>query len=151
MPLISMLFNHKLLIGILYHILTSRNHVYFVFSLAPEVSPTNLITTNITSSSLHLTWDPIDPSQIPGILRSYRITYKVIDPGYSRFNGLYDGSFLVGSQPTSVNVTGLIGLTSYEVMVNGVTVIDGPGNFTYSQTEEGSKKIFRYFPFLNNV
>lgn len=102
-------------------------------------------TTNITTSSFYLTWNPIEPSQIPGILRSYRITYKVIDPGYTQFNGLYDGSFLVDSLDTSVNVTGLIGLTNYEVMINGVTIIDGPGNFTYLQTEEGSKKIF---PFL---
>lgn len=144
MPLISMLFNHNLVIGILCHILTSHNHFYFCIFLsylAPEVPPTNLNTTNITSSSFYLTWDPIDPSQIPGILRQHRITYKVIDPGYNQFNGSYDGSFLVDSQATSVNVTGLIGFTNYEVMVNGVTVIDGPGNFTYLQTEEGSKKI----------
>ena len=105
------------------------------------MSPVNLNTTNITWSSFYLTWDPIDPSYIPGVLRSYRITYKVIDPGYSEFNGAYDGSFLIKSSLTAANVTGLIGWTKYEVMVNGVTVSDGPGNLTYLRTEEGSKTL----------
>ena len=60
-----------------------------------------------------------------------------MDPG---FGGAYDGSFLVDGQATSVNVTGLIGLTNYEVMVNGFTVKDGPGNVTYLQTEEGGRR-----------
>ena len=118
--------------------------ILFLSYLAPEVSPSHLNTTNITWSSFFLTWDPIDPLFIPGILRSYRITYKIIDPSFSQFNGAYDGSFLVDSHATSVNVTGLIGWTNYEVMVNGVTVSDGPGNLTYLQTEEGSKTILIY-------
>ena len=112
--------------------------------VAPEVSPVNLNTTNITWSSFYLTWDPIDANFIPGILRSYRITFKITDPEFSQFNGAYDRTFLVDSQATSVNVTGLIGWTNYEVMVNGVTIIDGPGNFTYLKTKEGGKYMLQY-------
>ncbi|XP_028392900.1 uncharacterized protein LOC114517402 [Dendronephthya gigantea] len=107
---------------------------------APEVSPTNLNTTNVTWSSFFLTWDPIDPSFIPGILRSYHIKYKIIDPRFTQFNGIYDGSLLVDGNTTSVNVTGLIGWTQYEVLVTGVTIKDGPANITYLQTEEGIPK-----------
>jgi hypothetical protein len=114
----------------------------------PEVSPANLNTTNTTWSSFYLTWDSIDAFFIPGVLRSYRITYKIIDPAFDQFNGAYDGSFLVDSWTTAVNVTGLIGWSNYEVMVNGVTVKDGPGNFTYLQTEEGSKIILLHLYFI---
>lgn len=86
-----------------------------------------------------MTWDPIDPSFIPGILRSYRIKYKIIDSRFKQFNGIYDSSLLVDGRTTSVIVTGLIGWTKYEVVVTGVTIKDGPENITYLQTEEGSK------------
>ena len=49
-------------------------------------------------------------------------------------------SFIVNSRATSATVTGLYGLTNYEVMVAGVTVIDGPSGFIHVRTEEGGKR-----------
>lgn len=61
-----------------------------------------------------------------------------MDPG---FNGAYDGEILVNSQATSVNLTGLIGLTNYKITVNGVTNKDGPIVETFLQTVEGGEII----------
>lgn len=94
--------------------------------------------TNTTWTSFYLSWESIDPEFIPGILRSYRVSYEIQDPG---FNQAYDGDILVDGQDTSVNLTGLIGLTNYKITVNGVTVKDGPGVEVYLKTKEGGKAI----------
>ena len=96
----------------------------------------NLNGTNTTWTSFYLTWDPIDPEFIPGILRSYRVTYEIQDPG---FHHAYDGSFSVDSHGTSVNLTGLIGLTNYKITVSGTTVEDGPVVEVYLKTKEGGE------------
>ncbi|XP_028409028.1 uncharacterized protein LOC114531613 isoform X2 [Dendronephthya gigantea] len=107
------------------------------FEDEPEVSPRSMNGTNATWTSVYLTWDPIDPTFIPGVLRSYRVTYEVLDPEYEQFNHSYDGSILVDAQANSVNLTGLIGLTKYKVTVNGRTVKDGPIVQVNLKTVEG--------------
>ena len=64
------------------------------------------------------------------------MSYEIQDPG---FNQAYDGSILVKSPDTSVNLTGLIGLTNYKITVSGVTVSDGPPIEMYLQTNEGGE------------
>ena len=110
--------------------------------LEPEVSPPTMNGTNVTWTSVYLAWDPIDPVFIPGVLKSYRVTYEVLDPEYRQFNHAYDGSILVDAQATSVNLTGLIGLTNYKVTVNGRTVKDGPIVQVNLKTVEGGEISF---------
>ena len=110
----------------------------FPLSLEPEVAPTGLNGTNTTWTSFYLSWESIDPGFIPGILRNYRVSYEIQDPG---FNQAYDGDVLVGTRSTSFNLTDLIGLTNYKITVSGVTVKDGPGVEVYLKTNEGGKLI----------
>ena len=64
------------------------------------------------------------------------MSYEIQDPG---FNQAYDGSISVDSSDTSVNLTGLIGLTNYKITVSGVTIKDGPPVEVFLQTHEGGE------------
>ena len=124
-----------------FHYLFFFFELYFFKSLykiylEPEVAPLSLNGTNVTWTSFYLDWESIDPSFIPGVLRSYRVSYEIQDPG---FHHAYDGFILVDSNETSTNLTGLIGLTNYKITVSGVTVKDGPVIEMYLQTKEGGK------------
>ncbi len=66
------------------------------------------------------------------------MTYEIQDPG---FNQAYDGTISVDGSDTSVNLTGLIGLTNYKITVSGVTVTDGPLAEVYLKTKEGGELI----------
>lgn len=111
----------------------------FCFVLAPEIHPALLNVSNITWNAFNLSWNSIDSPFIPGILRFYRVTYRIIDthPAFDRSNH----SFLVDSRFTATPVTGLQGFTNYQVMVAGVTVKDGPVNVAYMKTDEGGESL----------
>ena len=88
---------------------------------------------NITWNECHLSWKQVSPSFIPGVLRAYRITYRITDPRFDQSNK----TFLVDSRFNSTVVTGLLGFVDYQVMVNGYTVKDGPVSVSYFKTKEG--------------
>ena len=109
------------------------NSFISLFVLAPEKGPPNLIVSNITWSSFHLHWDAVEPDFVPGIIRSYHIVYRIVDPGFNQS----DHSLVVDSHARFANISGLIGYTNYEVSVAGVTIKVGNVSVTHFQTESG--------------
>ena len=90
---------------------------------------------NISWNECHLSWEPINISFVPGVLRAYRVTYRIVDPRFDQSNT----TFLVDSQFNTTVVTGLLGFVDYQIMVNGYTVKDGPVSISYFKTEEGGE------------
>lgn len=46
------------------------------FYVVPSLPPQNLWANNISSTALRITWDPVPPGFVHGILRGYRVLYK---------------------------------------------------------------------------
>lgn len=80
-----------------------------------------------------MSWEHVNSSFIPGVLRAYRITYRITDPRFDQSNK----TFLVDSHNNSTVVTGLLGFVDYQVMVNGYTMKDGPVSVSHFKTKEG--------------
>ena len=59
-----------------------RNSLCFTDSVflfpctVPSLPPQNLWANNISSTALRITWDPVPPGFVHGILRGYRVLYK---------------------------------------------------------------------------
>lgn len=99
------------------------------------MAPGPLNISNITWNECHLSWGHVNLSFVPGVLRAYRVTYRIIDPRFDQSNT----TFFVDSRFNSTVVTGLIGFVDYEIMVNGFTVKDAPISISYFKTKEGGK------------
>ena len=105
---------------------------------APEGAPTNVLSANITSDSLTLTWDP-PPRQLQnGVIRHYIVVALELNTGINI-------TYMVQSH-TMLSVGDLHPFYSYEFSVFAVTVEVGPSSLAHRvSTLEDGKLCFRGF------
>lgn len=103
---------------------------------APRVAPTNVTAYNTSSTSLHVTWQPINTEGLRGILREYRV-YFIEQKTYfiqSLRNVTVDSSTL------EVDLVGLYKFTNYSVYIVARTNKDGVSSVKVNvSTDEDSK------------
>ena len=117
---------------------------------APRVAPTNVTAYNTSSTSLHVTWQPINTEGLRGILREYRV-YFIEQKTYfiqSLRNVTVDSSTL------EVDLVGLYKFTNYSVYIVARTNKDGVSSVKVNvSTDEDSKwqRATENFCILQNV
>ena len=100
---------------------------------APTAVPTNLQVSNTSSTSKRVTWNPPPQNETHGIIRQYDIRYQKVECNSSANNS--SSAWVernVNGSTTSLDITGLMKWSCYEVEVRAVTIKNGP----WSGTEE---------------
>ena len=106
----------------------------YLCCLAPEEAPTNITFVDVTTFSMKVLWSPPPAYSVPGIIRYYNLTYRVLN--YSDFE-IVSRSF--PGNVTSYVLEGLTGLLQCEVNITAFTVRSGPMSTTIAFTAEGGK------------
>ena len=90
----------------------------------PDHPVTNITAHNMSSTSINVTWQPIPPDHVNGILLGYHVIYRRVDK-------VDDNISVVTVNSTSLNteLTGLGKYKLYSIQVAGRTVV-GVGNFS---------------------
>ena len=104
-----------------------------IFLSAPTAGPTDVQVSNTSSTSLRVTWDRPLLNETHGIIRQYIIRYRKVQC-YSNANSSL--SWVVGTvngSATSLDITGLVKWSCYEIQVRAVTIINGPRSGTVQQ------------------
>ena len=109
----------------------------------PDDSPTNVTAYNTSSTSINVTWQPIPPGHVNGMLLAYHVIYQRVDK-------VNDNISLVIVNSTSLNteLTGLGKYKLYSIQIAGRTVA-GLGNFSrpvFVRTEQDGR--YRLFYML---
>ena len=104
----------------------------FDFISAPEETARNFSAIEVNVNSIKVQWDPPPITSVPGIIRSYNITYRNLN--YTNENL---STTEVGSSEDSVLLEQLHGLTLYEINVTAITILPGPWEVLYVLTQEG--------------
>jgi protein sidekick len=107
------------------------------FILVPSRAPTNLTAHNESSTSLMINWGPVPGGKLHGILRGYRVLYKMAENMSSSFVSLTTNAL-----SRNLKVSSLKKFTVYIVKVLAFTVKgDGPEtvNISVSTDEDGKQ------------
>ena len=108
---------------------------FCLFIIAPISPPTNVISNGITSTTLNISWNPLQPEDENGIVRSYIINVTVAD------NGL---NFEVTAYTNSAFLNDLHPYYTYMVSIAAFTVELGPFSIitSYKTNEDGKFKCY---------
>ena len=102
----------------------------------PDLPPTNVTAYNTSSTSVNVTWQPIPPDHVNGIILAYHMVYWRVDKVNDTITAI-----TTNSTTLNVELTGLGKFKLYSIQVAGGTVA-GLGNFSnyvYVRTaEDGS-------------
>lgn len=108
---------------------------YHAFS-APPVAPTNITAFNTSSTSLHVTWQPISTQGLRAIFRAYRVYYIEQETYFTRSLK----NVTVDSTTLEVELVDLYKFTNYTVYVVARTNKDGVSSEKVNVfTDEDSK------------
>ena len=118
--------------------------VIVVALVAPEGAPTNVVSSDITSNSVTLTWSP-PPNQLHnGVIRHYIISVVELDTGT---NFTYQAQ-----SHTTFSIGDLHPFYTYTFNVFAVTVGVGPGSLDHRVTTlEDSELILNYTHFVKRI
>jgi len=90
------------------------------FFLVPNIAPEQVTVKSLGSTSIQVSWSPLKPQNMNGVLQGYYVFYKQIISKSKR--SLSAGVFHVSNiSASSVEIKGLQPFTSYEVSVAGFT------------------------------
>ena len=92
----------------------------YLVSLAPKVSPGKFQGLNASSTSIALSWDPIPPSQVAGVLRYFHITYRQLNTDDNTTHNI-----TVPITNLSLMITNLRKYTNYSLEIKGATKFPG--------------------------
>ena len=99
---------------------------------APGTPPLHASGIALSSTSIHITWDPPDPQEHNGIIREYRVNVTESATGYF---------FQESTNQTQIIVTGLKPYHIYRCHIVAVTVEEGPYTTAISiVTDEAGKE-----------
>lgn len=105
----------------------------------PQVAPSQVEGYNTSSTSIHVTWFPLNKSQVKGILTSYIVRYAPFDDSA---NVTDNQQVSVPVAETSIELDGLKKYTSYSITVSGATTDAGLESYPIIiKTSEDSKSI----------
>ena len=109
--------------------------MYFISSLVPSGPPRNLATTDVTSRSISLTWDPPIAANQNGIIRTYIINVTVLESGES---------IQSMSNSTDRDFVMLHPYYNYAFIISAVTIGPGPPSAVHNAltAEEGNLNLF---------
>ena len=89
---------------------------------------------NFNVTAIELGWLPPKESAVPGIVRYYNLSYRIMNDSRSEITTIsVEGSTL------TYTVAGLTGLTLVQFNISAFTVASGPVHTIMAMTEEGSK------------
>ena len=105
--------------------------LYSFLTIVPSGPPRNLATTDVTSRSISLTWDPPTAANQNGIIRSYIINMAVLESGEK---------IQLMTNDTKIDLELLHPYYTYSFVISAVTIGPGPPSSVYSVTtdEEGN-------------
>ena len=111
-----------------------------IFLSAPTAGPTDVQVSNTSSTSLCVTWDSPLLNETHGIIRQYAIRYRKVQCNSNANRSLGWVVETVNGSTTSLDITGLVKWSCYEVQVRAVTIMNGPWSGTVQQrTSEDGK------------
>ncbi|XP_031558188.1 protein sidekick-2-like, partial [Actinia tenebrosa] len=88
---------------------------------APQDTPFNVTAHFLSSTSIRVSWQPIDPRLTKGVARGYRVYYRALDTPFTK--QLLNHT--VGLTETSADLTNLYKYVEYSIYVVAVTNKDG--------------------------
>ena len=94
-----------------------------MFCLAPKVPPSNVQAFNTSSTSIRLTWRPIHPHLVGGILRGYKIFWEEVN--YLGDVILVNETRLDNASYEFLDFTGLTKFQEYRFSILAFTKFDG--------------------------
>ena len=111
------------------------------FPPGPSAPPTSVSTSDITSSTIVLQWEPVDCIHRNGDITGYSVQYVVQGSGSTVTMNVY------GDTTTEAKISGLNSATNYSIEVAAVNGA-GTGNYSnsISATTSGTY-IFRYLAY----
>ena len=119
----------------------------YISNLVPSRPPMLIRLYNTSSTSIRISWQRLAPEYVHGILRGYRVLYRLVNVTENVFKSLT-------TQELFVDLRGLLKYTNYGIRVLAFTTIgDGLTSAEHvCRTDQDGKKInFKYciFIFLN--
>lgn len=107
--------------------------------LAPHVTPTAFQGFNSSSTSIVLSWDPIPPWQVAGILRNFHITYRALS---NADNTTYNITLPITD--LTLEITNLQKYTNYSFDIKGATKFIGAATepIIVTTDEDGASRLF---------
>ena len=113
-----------------------------IIVLAPTAGPINVQVSNTSSTSLLATWNAPPLNETHGIIREHSIRYQDIACGVGNVSSITWVERTVNGSTTSLDITGLMKWTCYEVQVRAVTIKNGIYSRSVKQrTSEDGKMI----------
>lgn len=106
-----------------------KSHFCYYFT-APDQAPRNVTASNTSSTSLLITWRPVDNFHINGILQGYRVLYfetESLNPDIKNIT-IYIPSRkkrAAEDEPLTLPLTELKKFTLYTIRVLAFTILDG--------------------------
>ena len=126
----------------------SPDPLNFLFSFpAPTAGPANVQVSNVSSTSLVVTWDPPPRYQIHGIIRHYSIRYRKINLNSDDANLTAWKFVSVDSSMRSTILSHLVKWAFYSVQVNAVTIKNGKwsAEIQHRTSEDGKMTDFVFY------
>ena len=105
--------------------------LFLLLTVVPSGPPRNLATTDVTSRSISLTWDPPTAANQNGIIRTYIINMTVLESGEN---------IQLMSNSTEIDFVMLHPYYTYTFVISAVTIGPGPPSSAYNviTAEEGN-------------
>ena len=107
------------------------HYIFTCINTAPSAPPTNIQGTNVSSTSLYITWNEPPFSDQNGIIRTYRVSYVVLSS--SEFNDT------MTTTNENITLSDLEIYTLYLIRVSAVTVAEGPFDSIVVRTDSDRK------------
>ena len=99
------------------------------YCLAPEEKPSNVTLVQVNGTSINLLWSPPSLSAVPGIIRFYNLSYRLLNISNSEIATLEHDE-------TTYTIDGLSPYSFYEVNISAFTVSTGPAYTLFVLTSE---------------
>ena len=115
---------------------------YMSFFLAPTAGPKHVQVSNTNSTSLRVTWDLPLLNETHGIIREYHMRYRKVQCTYNGSSSTAWVPEIVNGSTISLDITGLMKWSCYEVQIRAVTIKNGlwSGIVQQRTSEDGKLK-----------
>ena len=100
-----------------------------LYFLAPEQEPSNVTLVDVQARSIELLWSPPPAHAVPGILRFYNVSYRLLNVSNSEIEDLT-------REQTSYTINDLNPYSLYELNISAFTVASGPAYSVVVMTSE---------------
>lgn len=117
-----------------YFISYISKQICFIYLLVPDAPPESLNAWNLSSTSLHIQWNPIPFGHRNGKILRHKLDIKAEEQTRERHKAT------VYTESTSLTLEGLQKYSKYKISVSGITKRgNGPARSKVVQTDEDGK------------